>query len=62
LSTKPLSEKYAIYGESNFASARGVATRYAGKEFDATQRTEFLARMIYNNILELNQFDFTIDT
>ena len=60
--TKPLSEKYSIYAESNFASARGVSTRYEGKEFNAAQRTEFLARLIYNNILELNQFDFTIDT
>ena len=60
--TKPLSEKYSIYAESNFASARGVSTRYVGKVFNAAQRTEFLARLIYNNILELNQFDFTIDT
>ncbi len=60
--TKPLSQKYDIYDESNFASARGVSTRYKEKEFDASQRTKFLARLIYNNILELNQLDFTIDT
>lgn len=59
---KSLSEKYAIYSESNFVSARGVASQYAGKEFKAPQRTEFLAQLIYNNILELNQFDFNIDT
>ncbi|MBE6649080.1 MAG: DUF262 domain-containing protein [Ruminococcaceae bacterium] len=61
-STKPLSEKYEIYRESNFASARGASARYVGKEFNASQRTEFLAKLIYNNILELNQLDFTIDT
>lgn len=60
--TKPLSEKYVIYSESNFASARGVSALYVDKEFKASQRTEFLARLIYNNILELNQLDFTIDT
>ena len=60
--TKPLSQKYDIYDESNFASARGVSARYKEKEFDASQRTEFLARLIYNNILELDQFEFKIDT
>jgi hypothetical protein len=60
--TKPLSEKYDIYAESNYASARGVSARYVGKKFNASQRTEFLAKLIYNSILELNQFDFTIDT
>lgn len=60
--TKPLSEKYSIYSESNFASARGIVSRYAGKEFTPSSRTEYLARLMYNNILELNQLDFTVDT
>ena len=61
-SAKALTEKYDIYSKSNFASARGVASRFVDNEFIAENRTVFLARLIYNNILELNQFDFTIDT
>lgn len=57
--SKPLNEKYAIYGESGFTSARNVAARYRDKEFDPTSRTTHLARLMYNNILELNQFDFS---
>ena len=34
--TKPLSEKYVIYSESNFASARGVSALYVDKEFKAS--------------------------
>ena len=60
--TKPLEEKYPIYSGSNFASARGFSLHYADKEFNAQKRTEHLARLIYNNILELNQLDFTVDT
>jgi len=59
---KPLSEKYPIYESSNFASARGTATQYAGSEFNASSRTMYLAQLLYNNILELNQLDFSIDT
>lgn len=58
---KQLSQKYEIYSKSNFTSTRNIANRYKGKEFDPNKRTEFLARLIYNNILELNQFDFSND-
>lgn len=57
--SKPLSEKYDIYGESGFTSARNVAARYRNKEFDPASRTTHLAKLMYNNILELNQFDFS---
>lgn len=56
---KTLEEKYDIYGESGFTSARNVAKRNKGKTFDPAKRTEFLAKLMYNNILELNQFDFS---
>lgn len=59
--TKPLEEKYNIYGESSFTSARNVASRYRGQDFDPGRRTTHLARLMYNNILELNQFDFSRD-
>lgn len=56
---KPLEEKYKIYEKSMFASARGFVQRYRGKNFEIEKRTEYLARLIYNNILELNQFVFS---
>lgn len=59
--TKPLSEKLPIYSESNFTTARGLASRYKEKTFVPEKRTEFLAKLMYNNILELNQFDFSQD-
>lgn len=58
---KPITEKLPIYSESSFSSARGIVQRFAGKEFIPAKRTEFLSKMMYNNILELNQFDFTND-
>lgn len=60
--SKPLSDKYTIYKESCFTSARKITERYGRTDFNASQRTEFLAKLIYNNILEFNQFDFTVDT
>lgn len=60
-SAKAISEKLPIYEESGFRTARGVAQRYKGKEFVPKKRTEFLAKLMYNNILELNQFDFSQD-
>jgi len=56
--SKALAEKYLIYLESSFKSARGFTERYKGKEFSPEGRTRFLAKLVYNNILELNQFDF----
>lgn len=59
--TKILSDKYAIYSESSFRSARNVVERYKKKEFNPTQRTEVMAKLMYNNILQLNQNDFSKD-
>ena len=58
---KTLSDKYNYYAESSFTSARNIATRYKGKAFEPSKRTEYLAKLMYNNILELNQFDFSKD-
>ena len=57
---KPLSEKSTIYSESNFRTSRNMANRINEDNFDISKRTEFLAKLIYNNILELEQFDFEI--
>ena len=57
----PISEKIPIYSESGFTTARGIAQRYMKEEFVPAKRTEFLAKLMYNNILELNQFDFSQD-
>jgi len=59
--TLPLADKFAYYKQSNFKSARSFAERFEGKEFDPYKRTQFLSKLIYNNILELDQFDFTND-
>lgn len=56
--SKGLSEKYKIYTKSNFALARGIESRYSTKEFNPKKRTEYLAKLIYNNILELNQYTY----
>ena len=61
LNSNPLNQKYDTYAESSFSTARSVSKRYNGKTFDPSQRTEFLAKLIYNNILELNQLDFSKD-
>ena len=54
-------KKLLIYNKSGFSSARGVAQIYKGKAFEPEKRTEFLARLMFNNILELNQYDFSND-
>lgn len=59
--TRPIEEKLEIYGESGFATTRGVSNRYREKPFKPEKRTEFLAKLMYNNILELNQYDFSLD-
>lgn len=59
LGNKPLSEKLDAYENSGFASCRNTARRCRAEKFDPDKRTEFLARLMYNNILELNQFDFS---
>lgn len=52
---KSLTDKCGFYEKSSFTSARGIATRFREKPFDPSKRTEYLAKLMYNNILELNQ-------
>ena len=58
---KSLTAKCDFYEKSSFTSARGIATRFREKPFDPSKRTEYLAKLMYNNILELNQFDYSKD-
>lgn len=58
---KSLTDKCGFYEKSSFTSARGIATRFREKPFDPSERTEYLAKLMYNNILELNQFDYSKD-
>lgn len=48
---KPLAEKIPIYNESVLMCPRGFTQRYQDREFVPEERTAFLARLIYNNIL-----------
>ena len=61
LKDKPLIQKYDTYSKSVFASARGVSQRYKNKEFDPKSRTDYLAKLTSNNILKLEQFDYSDD-
>ena len=56
---KSITEKYKIYSDSSYSSARNIAKRYSNQDLDIEKRTVFLAKLIYNNILELNQFDYS---
>ena len=51
---KPLSGKFAIYDESSLMCPRGFTKRYQHKEFKPAERTTFLARFIYNNVLGID--------
>lgn len=55
---KRLEEKYKIYENSDFTTARGITKRYKYKEFNIAKRTEFLCELVYNDILEIKQFDY----
>lgn len=52
--TKSLNEKADIYSESNFASARNMSIRIKEGKFDIDSRTDFLADLIYEQILSLS--------
>lgn len=52
-----LSVKKDIYKESGFAVARRVAHYYENKEFAPKERTICLAKLVYDKILALRQFD-----
>lgn len=48
---KSLEDKYNIYNESALMCPKGFVQRYKGKTFNPVSRTEFLSKLIYNNIL-----------
>lgn len=51
---KTLEQKIDIYEKSSLTSPKGFAKRYRNKSFNPEDRTVFLARLIYNNVLEIN--------
>ncbi|WP_455391336.1 DUF262 domain-containing protein [Frisingicoccus sp.] len=51
---KMLEQKIDIYEKSSLTAPKGFAKRYRNKSFNPEDRTVFLARLIYNNILEIN--------
>lgn len=51
---KALDKKLNIYEESSLALPKGFAQRYKNKPFNPSDRTVFLAKLIYNNILDIN--------
>ena len=55
---KEMHEKSKIYKESNFRTARNVSQRIENEVFNVKKRTDFLAQLIYNNILELDQYEY----
>lgn len=56
---KELLKKSKIYNESNFRTARNIAQRIENNNFDIKKRTDYLAQLIYNNVLELEQYNFS---
>lgn len=56
---KSLEEKYMIYKDSDFITARNINQRFNGKSFNISRRTEYLCKLVYNNILELTQLDYS---
>lgn len=60
-SSLPPEEKTKNYQTSKFATARNMAIRINSGNFDIDLRTKFLARLIYNNILQFEQIDFKVE-
>ena len=52
---KSLEEKFDIYNESSLMCPKGFVSRYRGKEFDPSKRTDFLAKLIYSNVLNITK-------
>ncbi len=50
---KTVDEKIKIYAESSYASARMFSNRYKENGFDPDKRTEYLAKLFYERILQL---------
>ncbi|MCI9175628.1 MAG: hypothetical protein HFH49_11935 [Lachnospiraceae bacterium] len=52
---KRLEEKIGIYEKSSLMAPVGFAKRYKNKDFEPKNRTVFLARLIYNNVLRIDE-------
>jgi len=51
---KKLEEKIEIYEKSSLMAPVGFTKRYKNKDFKPQSRTDFLARLIYNNVLRID--------
>ena len=51
---KSFSQKIIAYSNSNYKTARSFASRYRNEVFDPSKRTEFLAKMFFEEVLDLN--------
>ena len=51
--TRHLEEKLIIYKDSSYVSARMFGKRFQDKEFDPEKRSEYLAMLFYEKILQL---------
>lgn len=51
---KKLEEKIRIYEKSSLMAPVGFAKRYKNKDFEPQNRTAFLAKLVYNNVLRID--------
>lgn len=51
---KKLEEKIEIYEKSSLMAPVGFTKRYKNKDFKPQSRTDFLAKLIYNNVLRID--------
>ena len=54
---KAFKDKLDFYKKSNYKMAREFANRYENDDFVPQKRARFLAKMIYDDILHLNQIE-----
>lgn len=57
LSGKEYKEKVLKYSESNYMTARLFSKRYTNTEFKPGDRTKYLAKLFYDDILKLSSFE-----
>lgn len=50
---KPFADKLLYYAQSKYKLARNISERYKDEDFNVDKRTEYMAQMIYKNILNL---------
>lgn len=51
--TKPVVDKLVVYKDSLYVSARMFSVRFQTNDFDPNKRTEYLAKVFYEKILQL---------